>query len=165
MSSLGKQRAARSAKGHTGSTCCTPWMTTGCSGSCQGHEALHAQELGLRRAQKVEEHVERALADRLVAREAEGADALVVPVHVVMVMIVAVMMVMVPVLVGMALALGLLHGLRLQPFGYIGDLAVEAEETAGDERRLAHPRPEDDAPGLSCRSLSAQAAKTARSSN
>ena len=39
-------------------------------------EALHAQQLrALRGAQEVEEDVERALADRRVAGEAEGADA------------------------------------------------------------------------------------------
>ena len=58
---------------------------------------------------------------------------LVVPVHVVMVMIVAVMVMMVSVLMGVALTLRLLDGLRLQPCGDIGDLAVEAEETAGDD--------------------------------
>ena len=57
----------------------------------QRHEALHPQELGARlRAQEVEEHVEGALADRRVARQAEGADAGVVPVDVVMVVAVTV---------------------------------------------------------------------------
>ena len=68
-----------------------------------------------------------------VAGEAEGADLVVVPVHVVMVMIVAVMVMMVSVLMGMALTLRLLDGFRLQPCGDIGDLAVEAEEAAGDD--------------------------------
>ena len=66
----------------------------------------------------------------------------VVPVHVVMVMIVAVMVMMVPVLMGVALTLRLLDGFRLQPFGHVGDLAVEVEEAAGDDGfGRAHPRP------------------------
>ena len=56
------------------------------------------------------------------------------PVHVVMMVMVLPVMMVVPVLVRMARVLRRLHGFRLQPFGHVADLAVEAEETAGDDR-------------------------------
>jgi hypothetical protein len=98
----------------------------------QGHEALDAQELrAVRRAQKIEEHVEGGAPDGLVARHAEGADALVMAVHVVMVVVIGIARVG----VRMAALFGLIHRLGAEPGPDVGDLAVGIEEAGADEFR------------------------------
>ena len=55
------------------------------------HDALHAQQIRpVHRAHQIEEHLEGRVRDRLVGREREGADAVVVAVHVVMMVVMVV---------------------------------------------------------------------------
>jgi hypothetical protein len=68
----------------------TPCSTSGRSGrSDMANDRLHAQQLlAMRRAQQIDEHVERHRIDRLVLDDREGADRGIVAVHVMRVLIV-----------------------------------------------------------------------------
>ena len=95
---ISTSRVPRVASGQAGSRAggcrivCTPWTTSGRDGSSASlDDALHAQQLlAMRRAQQVEEHLDRRERHRPVMHQREGLHPRVVAMLVIVVMIVVV---------------------------------------------------------------------------
>jgi len=108
-------------------------------------DALHAQHVRpVHLAQHVEKHVEARGGQALVARQAEGADARVVPVGIMRVRVIMGMMIMRVMRVGMMIVgvmivavilrvMRLVEAFRIEPAGDVRDLAFKAEQACVEQ--------------------------------